>query len=280
MSTKRLRFAGLFGVLLLGAGGLTVGLLGPSRSSSGSVLATTSVPTPDGPAPDAPTPDASNAGGSNAGGPGNSPSHHPVPPPPEISYPQVGSGKWTTATGRTAIQGHAGRVMRFQVAVEEGVVGIDPQQFAAEVLATLGDSRGWTAGGQFRFQRVGPGEQRDFTVYLATPATRDALCGDGYDRYTSCRNGARVVLNVARWANGVPHYGADLIAYRAYLVNHEVGHRLGHGHELCPGKGRPAPVMQQQTLGLHGCVANPWVYLGGHRHAGRSGAYDDPVPPA
>ncbi|MDN5717960.1 MAG: DUF3152 domain-containing protein, partial [Janibacter sp.] len=50
----------------------------------------------------------------------------------------------------------------------------------------------------------------------------------------------------------------DLQLYRHYLVNHEVGHGLGKGHERCPRKGSPAPVMVQQTLSLHGCTANPW----------------------
>ena len=83
------------------------------------------------------------------------------------------------------------------------------------------------------------------------------------------------MLNVARWAHGVPNYGAPLAAYRQYMINHETGHRLGRGHELCPGPGQPAPVMQQQTLGLHGCTPYAWPYLNGARYKGRLGQYDD-----
>ncbi len=42
------------------------------------------------------------------------------------------------------------------------------------------------------------------------------------------------------------------------VVNHETGHWLGKGHARCPGKGRLAPVMMQQSKGTHGCRFNPW----------------------
>jgi hypothetical protein len=99
------------------------------------------------------------------------------------------------------------------------------------------------------------------------------------DGYTSCRNGDRVVINVARWATGAKAFDASLATYRQYVVNHEVGHRLGKDHELCPGPGKPAPVMQQQTLGMHGCRENGWPYLDGKRYAGSTGHYNDLLPP-
>lgn len=197
-----------------------------------------------------------------------------------ISFPPGGSGTWRTAPGQDRGAGGAGELLRYRVAVERGIRNVDPVDFAEQVSATLADPRGWTGESTRRLRRVGPDAPADFTIYLATPITRDKLCGAEYDRYTSCRNGDRVVINVDRWANGAPPFAGDLATYRHYVVNHEVGHRLGHGHQRCPGPGRPAPVMQQQTLGLHGCRPNAWPYLNGGVYSGPAGEYDDPVPAA
>ncbi|GAA3597164.1 hypothetical protein GCM10022223_10440 [Kineosporia mesophila] len=168
------------------------------------------------------------------------------------------------------------------MALERGITGVRVEDFADRVTKTLAGGRSWTATGEVRLQRVGARDPYDFTIYLATPRTRDELCGDAaageVDEYTSCRNGPSVVLNVARWVHGVPRYGASLGTYRSYMINHETGHALGHHHELCPGPGRKAPVMEQQTLGLHGCVANGWPIVRGKRLSGAPGQYNDPVP--
>ncbi|WP_410656281.1 DUF3152 domain-containing protein [Amycolatopsis sp. lyj-112] len=213
--------------------------------------------------------------------PSSSPVPRPMKAPPaaEITFPQAGSGQWLFPTGEGPVVGQAGRLLRYRIAIEGDIGGVTPAAFATAVEATLGDVRGWTGGGKWRLQRVGPEGRYDFTIYLATPTTRDMLCGRP-DGYTSCRNGNSVVLNVARWANGVPGYGASLEVYRQYMITHEVGHRLGRGHERCPSPGALAPVMQQQTLGLHDCLPNPWPYPDGSQHSGPSGEYDDPIPRA
>ncbi|MGC4771810.1 DUF3152 domain-containing protein [Micromonospora sp. DT44] len=197
-----------------------------------------------------------------------------------VSYPATGENRWTVAAAETTRGGaESGTLLRYRVAVERDIHGLAAGDIATAITATLNDPRGWTAGGDWRLRRVGAGDPADFTIYLATPGTRDALCQDVPDGYTSCRNDNKVVLNVARWVSSVPNYGASLTVYRQYMVNHEVGHRLGFGHERCPERDRPAPVMQQQTLGLHGCRANAWPYPNGAtRYHGPSGAYDDAIP--
>ena len=181
-----------------------------------------------------------------------------------------GAGTFALSGSLGPTLGSSGRLLRYHVAVENGI-GIAPENFAAAVDAILGDPRSWIAG-DVRFQRVPAGTAATFTIYLATPVTSEAMCREEWletERYTSCRlSTGKVVINSARWLTAVPDYGAPLDTYQAYAINHEVGHQLGNGHELCPGPGRPAPVMQQQTLGLQGCVANPWPYLNATRYRG------------
>lgn len=203
------------------------------------------------------------------------PSPTPSPTPSKSEKPSVpysGSGKFITASGQTDPVGKGGATLRYRVQVETGA-GQDPEEFAEYVDTTLADDRSWIAGGDVRFQRAASGPY-DFTVYLATPTTTDRLCAPlPTSGYTSCRQGNSVVVNLARWVLGVPHWDSDQDDYRRYVINHEVGHRLGHQHELCSGKGDPAPVMQQQTLKLAGCDGNAWPYVGGKLHTGPPGQY-------
>ncbi len=198
-----------------------------------------------------------------------SPGDEPTPDPSTVV--EAGAGTFQFAPGDGAVAGAAGPVQRYRVAVEDGL-DIDPEAFGAAVERILSDDRSWTAGGTLRLQRVSGSAEYDFTIYLASPVTSEAMCReDGLNTggYTSCRLGdGRVVINSARWLTAVEGYGAPLAEYRAYAINHEVGHQLGHQHELCPAAGQSAPVMQQQTLGLQGCLPFGWPYRDGVRYAG------------
>jgi hypothetical protein len=183
--------------------------------------------------------------------------------PAATSYVEQGAGTVSVVDGISAVYG-SGPLERFVVEVEDGIA-VDGAQFAAAVEATLGDPRSWGAGGRLSFQRVGASQAAagayDFRVSLVSPGSMETYCpGVGTGGYTSCRYGERAVINLARWETAVPDYGGDIATYRHYVVNHEVGHALGNGHQECPGPGQLAPVMQQQTLGLEGCAKNAWPY--------------------
>jgi hypothetical protein len=199
-----------------------------------------------------------------------SPSATPTP----TNVPTTGRSTFVYADASATIAGSSGTIQHYRVAVENGSkVGV--AAFATQIAAILADPRGWTAGDDVRFQRVAQTGSADFTVYLATASTSEKICDVGgvhTKAFMSCRLPGQVVINLSRWLIGVPGYGAPLADYQAYALNHEVGRELGHALEACPGPGKAAPVMQQQSLGLAGCRPNAWPYLSGV-------AYDGPVLP-
>ncbi|SIN22044.1 DUF3152 domain-containing protein [Micromonospora cremea] len=213
-----------------------------------------------------------------------SPSGSPVVPssPPPVlrlsgAVPTAGTGRFGYDDRTGPVLGRAGELRRYRVAVESGS-GEDPVAFGRAVQTALAGPGSWVDSGRLRLQQVPGGAARDFTVYLATARTASRMCADGGvdirvggRPYTSCRAPGKVIINLDRWRLSVPHFVSarvPLAVYRTYVVNHEVGHQLGHRHERCPGAGRPAPVMMQQTLFLNGCRVNQWPYLEGRRYAG------------
>ena len=173
-------------------------------------------------------------------------------PPTELTR----GGGFNVAQGHSLRHGQ-GPLKRFIVEVEDSL-NIRAIRFAKKVQKILFDRRSWIRSRTLSLRRV-ESDPAAFRVTLATRATTDRLC---YPLPTngsySCWNGSRAVINVWRWKNGAKSYGAHLKGYRRYLINHEVGHGLGHSHRNCPRRGDKAPVMLQQTIGLQGCRRNPW----------------------
>ncbi|MFC7796154.1 DUF3152 domain-containing protein [Streptomyces cinereoruber] len=204
------------------------------------------------------------------------------PKPPAPTYEQLmnrqfpidpklkGSGAFEAVQGFQKAPGK-GKLIRYRVDVEKGL-GLDPKLFADAVQKTLNDPRSWAGNGAMTFERISGGEAQ-FVITLASPGTTGVWCRkSGLDTTVdnvSCDSASteRVMINAFRWAQGADTFGPKAIhAYRQMLINHEIGHRLGHNHVNCRTPGALAPVMQQQTksLDIDGvrCRPNPWVHPG------------------
>ncbi|MFF8830231.1 DUF3152 domain-containing protein [Streptomyces sp. NPDC015131] len=188
----------------------------------------------------------------------------PFPLDPKLKGP----GGFEVVPGTDKAPG-AGQKIRYRIDVEKGL-GLDHALFARAVHETLNDDRSWAHGGAMTFERISSGEPA-FVITLASPGTTGVWCAkSGLDTTidnVSCDSAAtdRVMINAYRWAQGSATYGPKaMLTYRQMLINHEVGHRLGHNHVNCRTPGALAPVMQQQTKSLKvegiACRPNPWVY--------------------
>ena len=156
-----------------------------------------------------------------------------------------------------ATRGEPQAVYRYDVEFRgEVITGTD--DFSETTARILTDARGWTLGGSVAFQRSG--DDPDFTVVLASPDEIDAaheVCSRDY----SCRIDHEILINDRNWREATAAWrevGGDLVTYRRYLLNHEVGHFLGFGHVDCGEDGERAPVMQQQSVSTQECEPNGW----------------------
>jgi hypothetical protein len=176
----------------------------------------------------------------------------------QVEVPGSGPGTYQSAKMTVRSRSAQGRLIRYDVRVEDGL-SIDPDKAAVLIQGVLDDERSWRGARRWRFELAPVGQSATLHAYIVTPKTTDRLCAPYLTRgEVSCQNGDRVVLNAKRWLLGADSYGSDLTNYRRYLVNHEFGHTLGKGHVDCPGPGKLAPIMLQQTKGLWGCRKNPW----------------------
>ena len=182
-------------------------------------------------------------------------------PEPELSN----SGGTNTASTGTAT-GHmvnGVKVIYYKTMVWGNVVA-NFSDFKTKVAETLNDSRGWVRAG-LKFVEVTSGQ--DLNIILSDPASLGATPGCGAE--LSCTTWAnQVIINDVRWREGTESSRAGGMGTRDYqhmVVNHEMGHWLGHyAHiEGCTEEngfiGGPAPIMLQQSTGLRGCTSfNAW----------------------
>ena len=130
-------------------------------------------------------------------------------------------------------------------------------EFARIVDATLNDSRGWIRA-SVKFTRVQSGGR--LHMILASGEQVRAAAPGGCSADLSCTVYPLVLINDTRWLNATDSWnaaGGSLADYRTMVINHEVGHFLGHNH-LTQCEAGVAPVMLQQSTGLRGCKTNSW----------------------
>ena len=173
----------------------------------------------------------------------------------------------TSATPRVGHRTGVRHAVTYHVETR-GRITADLATFERLAQQTYDDPRGWRGGG-VSFRRLARGG--DFTLVLAEASWLPRF-SSGCSSQWSCRAGRYVVINQTRWLHASPMWhqvGRSLRDYRHMVVDHETGHWLGHHHASCPGAGRLAPVMQQQSKGLNGCRPNPFPVTGEWRSAWR-----------
>lgn len=167
-----------------------------------------------------------------------------------------------TAQTATAASGTGSPVTYTYCLQTKGNVG-NATAFANAVYATLNDPQGWPrAGAIFEQMPEDACASADMAIILSEAQylpTFSSYCSVQY----SCRVGQEVIVNDDRWNGAVDAWldaGGTLSRYRQMVINHEVGHRLGHidNETTCAGAGQRAPLMQEQSMHLDGCVPNEW----------------------
>ena len=181
----------------------------------------------------------------------------PTELPPGQPYVEEGSGEFRVIPGATDRVGAPdAELFTYTVEIEDTIDTADfggDDAIAQMVDTTLTGTKGWTADGTYAFQRVENDEDPSFRVSLTAPLTIREFCGYTIEVEVSCFNPLqeRTYINVARWTRGAHSFEGDIVTYRQYLINHEVGHAIGYPHhDPCPADGVPAPIMMQQSLSV------------------------------
>lgn len=143
-----------------------------------------------------------------------------------------------------------------------GVPSADEKEFRDTVVKILNDPRGWKKYG-YRFYESPNAD----SINIRLESAAEALCGFPN---LSCwrKNHKDIIINYDNWM-GKSKSKLPIDRYRNYVINHEVGHALGHSHNKCPieeCKKRnmidcPASIMQQMSRGpdvIKPCIESDW----------------------
>lgn len=126
---------------------------------------------------------------------------------------------------------------------------------------------GWTKFDKYSFRVVDVKPARSTSNVITVTLTPQAAMDEQFpdfknERLSVCNmDTLEIAINEQRWLR---EYNDDkselqLPAYRAYVIQHEVGHAIGHArHAKCEAPGERTPIMLQQTKGTQGCTPYPF----------------------
>lgn len=127
------------------------------------------------------------------------------------------------------------------------------------ILETLNDYRSWMPS---KWSETKSRQYADWSVSLESQELIDSYPGmKGLSVTFMSESPRKTMFSYENWAS-LPNAVKSIYTlkmYRQYLINHEAGHALGLGHPKRKFVNNTiAPVMIQQTLGLHGLLPNVW----------------------
>jgi hypothetical protein len=131
---------------------------------------------------------------------------------------------------------------------------IYPTEFKTEMLSIIAEGKVWPRV----FAPVLRPEKADFTIEIVPRDKMQQMLirTDPVEYYPNTKkrihfsytlNGNRILLDEDNWRYGVDESRLAIGVYRKYVLQHEIGHVLGYGHQKCLT--RKCPVMYQMTRG-------------------------------
>lgn len=200
-----------------------------------------------------------------------------------------GEGTFTVVSTKHEPENPDAPLRWVSIAVEDGIA-IDARAARAFVMDVLQDNRSWGSDGRLEF--VETDGVADYRIVFASPFTTAAECPEAHvavhagpvvtestgpspdaesgevedvevvdagedGGVTVCAEDGLIMISMYDWSAGYGLFGTDRTAARAYILNHRMGHLLGHAESQCAG-GR-ADVMDDQT-GELACEPNAWPF--------------------
>ena len=134
-----------------------------------------------------------------------------------------------------------------------------PASMQTFITSTIQDSRGWRGKGYY-FQQSATKQAADIIFYLKSNEDITAMFTmDGFSVCYTVEGKSKIYINQKNWDTPPSAFTGSKETYRQYVVQHEVGHALGMGHEKPQTENAQCHPMYQQTRGTTKCLPNPWI---------------------